>query len=256
MQISHGADHFGEYTMDDADGQLVAMVTGYIKQITTWTVREDNESLGVIVIEGLEMHKRRMRDGSEHLDLSLEAEFYALFIGAPSRAVLDDFDRSQLPGVETVLIERVFGLCGFACCQVYLAKCALAELADRAPEFLGLLRPAPHHYILCLVLVSHVFLLGVGNTTVACVARGRSRESSWSFGAHQAALRREICLAVHALLGAGVCLHGCVANGDVARTGIVHGIWRVLANAPVAVAGGFVTLLLRVCRSSLDSGRL
>jgi hypothetical protein len=58
--------------MDDIDSQLVAMVTGYIKQITTGTVRQDNQSLGVIVIEGLEMHERRMGYGSEHLDLSLE----------------------------------------------------------------------------------------------------------------------------------------------------------------------------------------
>jgi hypothetical protein len=60
MQITHGADHFGEDTMDDIDSQLVAMVTGYIKQITTGTVRKDNKSLGVIVIEGLEMYERRM----------------------------------------------------------------------------------------------------------------------------------------------------------------------------------------------------
>jgi hypothetical protein len=60
MQITHSADHLGEDTMDDIDSQFVAMITGYIKQITTGTVGKDNKSLRVIVIEGLEMYERRM----------------------------------------------------------------------------------------------------------------------------------------------------------------------------------------------------
>lgn len=69
----HGADHLGEDAMDKRDSQLVAMVTGYIKEITTRAVREDKVSLGVIVIEGLETDKGRVGDGLEHLDFALEA---------------------------------------------------------------------------------------------------------------------------------------------------------------------------------------
>ena len=222
MQITHGADHLGEYTMDDTDSQLVAMVTGYIKQVTTGTVREDNQGLGVIVIESLQMNERRMRDGSEHLDFSLEAQFYALLVGATGGAMLNDFDGDQLPWVQDGLVERVLGLGLLACGKVDFAKGALAKLADRAPELLRLLRPASHDYVLSFVVIGHILFLSVRNAAVAGIARGRGGEPGWNFGGDQASLRGKVRLAVHAVLRDGVWLYCCVAYCDMTGTGVVH----------------------------------
>lgn len=42
MQIPHSTDHFGEDALDDADGKLIAVVAGYIKEVATWAVSQDN----------------------------------------------------------------------------------------------------------------------------------------------------------------------------------------------------------------------
>ena len=73
MQIAYGADHLSKHSLDNIYAQDVAVIPGYIKQVTTRTICQDQESLGLIVIEGSQMDERGMRDRAEHLHFSLEA---------------------------------------------------------------------------------------------------------------------------------------------------------------------------------------
>ena len=164
--------------------------------------------------------------------------------------MLDDFDGDQFPRIQNVLIERVLGLGLLAGCQVDFAEGALAKLPDRAPELLRLLGSTAHHYVLSLVIIRHVLFLGVGNTAVACVARGWSGKPGWHLSGDKAPLHGKICLAVHALLHVGVRFY----HRDLSGTSVAHCIWSVLADASVALAGCLVPLL-RVCSGRFDGGR-
>lgn len=72
MKIAYGADHLSEHPLDNVYAQDVAVIAGYIEQITAWAVCQDQQSLGLIVIKGTQMNERGMRDGAEHLHFSLE----------------------------------------------------------------------------------------------------------------------------------------------------------------------------------------
>lgn len=111
MKISYGADHFSKDALDNGQGQLVAVVTGYIEKITTGAIGDHNQGLGFIVIKSLQMYEGRMGDGSQYFDFSLQTEFDAFLVGAAGWTVFYDFDRYELAGVQGSLIERVFG-CG------------------------------------------------------------------------------------------------------------------------------------------------
>jgi hypothetical protein len=53
VKILYSTDHLGEYALDEVGSQRVAVVTGYIKQITSRAVCENDECLIIIVVEGL-----------------------------------------------------------------------------------------------------------------------------------------------------------------------------------------------------------
>jgi hypothetical protein len=131
--------------------------------------------------------------------------------------MLDDFDGDQFPWIQKVFIERVLGFGLLASRQVDFAEGALTELPDRTPELLRLLGTTPHHYVLGLVIISHVFFLSVGNTAVASVARWWGRKPGWHFSGNKASLRRKVCFAVHAMLQVGVHFY----YRDLPRTGVV-----------------------------------
>ena len=99
MEVVHCGDEFCEDALHDVAGEGVAVVACYVEEVTTRTVRQYNKCLGIIVVEGLQVHEGRMRDRSEHLHFSLEAELHAFFVGAARRTVLDDFDGHKFAGI-------------------------------------------------------------------------------------------------------------------------------------------------------------
>ena len=72
MKIPYSADHFSKHSLNNVYAQDVAVVTGYIKQITTRAVRQNQKRLGLIVVKSSQMNERRVRDRAEHLHFSLE----------------------------------------------------------------------------------------------------------------------------------------------------------------------------------------